>query len=80
MAKSGLLVLLANIILKLIVGLGLWRMAMAYNASNSVNQEIFVQAEPPVMENEPQQQERIFPIANRQEKIQIRSDSSNGDV
>ena len=42
MVKLGLLVLLGNIILKLIVGFGLWRMAMNYRdeSNNPINEDI----------------------------------------
>lgn len=83
MAKSGLLVLLANVILKAIVGFGLWRMAMAYNAPNTVDQEFVVDAGPAVENYVPEQQRgRIYMETNAMPpKTQIRSDSySNGDV
>ena len=37
MSKGGLLVILVNLLLKLIVGFGLWRMAMNYRAVNNNN-------------------------------------------
>ena len=39
MSKGGLLVILINLLLKLIVGFGLWRMAMKYRTMGNPNNE-----------------------------------------
>ena len=90
MFKIGLLFVLINIVLKLIVGFGLWRMAMFYRASIN-NQQMVVDeiandyaGDPAVMRAgvEQEQKGRIFPVANpTQGKTQIRSDSySNEEI
>ena len=90
MFKFGLLFVLINIVLKLIVGFGLWKMAIFYRASN--NQQIVVEEiDPDHVDNpadlrapvpEQEQKGRIFPSANPgQGKTQIRSDSySNEEI
>ena len=90
MFKLGLLFVLINIVLKLIVGFGLWKMAIIYKASN--NPQIVVEEiHPDYAENpadlrapvpEQEQKGRIFPVANPgQGKTQIRSDSySNEEI
>jgi hypothetical protein len=40
MLKFGLLILLANIFLKLILGIGLWKMAMETKANNAMEEVI----------------------------------------
>ena len=37
MLKFGLLILLANIFLKLLVGIGLWSMAMDFKSGEAIN-------------------------------------------
>ena len=39
MSKGGLLVILINLLLKLIIGFGLWRMAMKYRIAGNPNNE-----------------------------------------
>ena len=39
MSKGGLLIILINLLLKLIVGFGLWRMAMKYRTMGNPNNE-----------------------------------------
>ena len=49
MLKFGLLILLANIFLKLILGIGLWKMAME-TKSNAVMEEV-IQENIDILEN-----------------------------
>ena len=92
MFKGGLLFVLINIVLKLIVGFGLWKMAIFYK--NSSKPQLVVEemnpayAEDPavmragVPEQEQEQKGRIFPsAAPGKGKTQIRSDSySNEEI
>ena len=90
MFKGGLLFVLINIVLKLIVGFGLWKMAIIYRSSNNP-QLVVEEIIPDYAENpedlraaapEQEQKKRIFPNANPgQGKTQIRSDSySNEEI
>ena len=53
MSKGGLLVILVNLLLKLIVGFGLWRMAMNYRAVNNNNNAEDISQNPNYYVDEP---------------------------
>ena len=53
MSKGGLLVILVNLLLKLIVGFGLWKMAMNYRAVNNNNNAEDISQNPNYYVDEP---------------------------
>ena len=68
MLKFGLLFLLANIFLKLFIGIGLWKMAMAFKyggikSSVEYEEEQIVGGDPNILRRQvdPENQGRIFP-------------------
>ena len=65
MLKFGLLFLLANIFLKLFIGIGLWKMAMEFKSdgikSSIVYKEEQIVDRDPGRQVDPENQGRIFP-------------------
>jgi len=79
MLKFGLLILLANIFLKLILGIGLWKMAME-TKSNAVMEEVIQEN----MENNDIMREentgRIYPNEEREgNNIELREDGRGSE-
>lgn len=81
MLKFGLLILLANIFLKLLVGIGLWNMAMEFK-NKSINtseyrEEHIEEGSPEILRGQNNNNKRIFPNADDDKDFDIRQ--SNQD-
>lgn len=87
MLKFGLLLLLANIFLKLFIGIGLWKMAIEFK--NSGIKSSLKYDEEPIGEGDPnilrgqndltEKQGRIFPSSGQNKKYQLRDNDSNAE-
>ena len=85
MLKFGLLILLANIFLKLLVGVGLWNMAMEFknkniNASEYIEEQI-EGGSPEILrgQNNNNDNKRIFPNAEDDKDFDIRQSNQDQD-
>ena len=87
MLKFGLLLVLANIFLKLFIGIGLWKMAMEFKAGrvkSSVNydEEHINDADPNNISGQNDlndKQGRIFPSTEQNNKFQLREEDQEGE-
>ena len=74
MLKFGLLIVLANIFLKLLVGVGLWNMAMEFknkeniNSSDKYNEEQIEAGNPEILRGQNNNNKRIFPNPDEDDK------------
>ena len=87
MLKFGLLLVLANIFLKLFVGIGLWKMGMEYksgfgkNSSVKYEEEQIGEGDPNILRGQNDfnaRQGRIFPNTESDNKFQLR-ESGEGE-
>ena len=87
MLKFGLLLVLANIFLKLFVGIGLWKMGMEYksgfgkNSSVKYEEEQIGEGDPNILrgQNDANRQGRIFPASDNDNKFQLRESEDGED-
>ena len=82
MHKFGLLILLANIILKLGLGVGLWKIAMEYksglSSSTKYNEEQINDGKPEILRGPKNNNVRIFPTGEGDNNIDLKvSQQSN---
>ena len=82
MHKLGLLILLANIILKLGLGVGLWKIAMEYksglSSSTKYNEEQINDGNPEILRGPNNNNGRIFPTGEGDNNIDLKvSQQSN---
>ena len=74
MLKFGLLIVLANIFLKLLEGVGLWNMAMEFknkeniNSSDKYNEEQIEAGNPEILRGQNNNNKRIFPNPDEDDK------------
>ena len=82
MQKWGLLLVLANIFLKLFIGIGLWKMAMEYKnngikSSLKYEEEQIGEGDSNILRGQNDlndKQERIFPNSGNNNKFQLRQE------
>lgn len=87
MLKFGLLFLLANIFLKLFIGIGLWKMAMDFKSggiksSLKYEEEQIGEGDPNILRGQNdynEKQGRIFPTGEPNNKMQLRESEEEGD-
>ncbi len=78
MLKFGLLLVLANLFLKAIIGIGLWKMGMDFKAgiksSVNYNEEQIGDGDPNILrdQNDKERQGRIFPQPASNDNFEIR--------
>ena len=86
MLKFGLLFLLANIFLKLFIGIGLWKMAMDFKSggiksSLKYEEEQIGEGDPNILRGQNdynEKQGRIFPTGEPNNKMQLRESEEEG--
>ena len=87
MLKLGLLLVLANIFLKLFIGIGLWKMAMenksgGVKSSVNYNEEQIWDGDPNILRGQndfnSRQQGRIFPGAGSNDNFGLRQSDDQG--
>ena len=87
MLKFGLLFLLANIFLKLFIGIGLWKMAMDFKSggiksSLKYEEEQIGEGDPNILRGQNdynEKQGRIFPTGEPNNKMQLRESEEEGE-
>ena len=84
MLKFGLLILLANIFLKLLVGVGLWNMAMEFKNKNistsEYREEQIEEGSPEILRGQNNNNnKRIFPNAEDDKDFDIRQSNQDQD-
>ena len=90
MMKFGLLLVLANIFLKLFIGIGLWKMAMEFKnsgikASLKYDEEQIGEGDPNILKDQNylndlnDKQGRIFPSSGANNKFQLRESDEGED-
>ena len=84
MLKFGLLILLANIFLKLLVGIGLWSMAMDYKSGEAINFSENYKEEPidagnPEILRGPNSNGRIIPQGNNGNDFELRQSNQDNE-
>lgn len=87
MLKFGLLFLLANLFLKLFIGIGLWKMAMEFKSggiksSLKYEEEQIGDGDPTILKGQNDyndKQGRIFPTGGADNKFQIRESEEEGE-
>lgn len=85
MLKFGLLIVLANIFLKIVIGIGLWKMAMEFksgegiNSSEKYNEEEIAAGNPEILRGQ-NNNRRIFPDAENDKEFDLRqSEEQEGE-
>ena len=87
MLKFGLLLVLANIFLKLFIGIGLWKMAMEFKSggiksSVKYDEEQIGEGDPNILRGQNDlndKQGRIFPNSGTNNKFQLRESDEGED-
>lgn len=87
--KYGLLFLLANLFLKLFIGVGLWKMAienkyqqdeLGVKSSLKYNEEPIEEGDPNILRSKNENQRgRIFPTTNVDDQFKVRDNSVQDD-
>ena len=85
MLKFGLLLVLANLFLKLFLGVGIWKMAMegksGVKSSLKYEEEPIGEGDPNILrgQNDENRQGRIFPSSDNDNKFQLRESEDGED-
>ena len=85
MLKFGLLLVLANLFLKLFLGVGIWKMAMegktGVKSSLKYDEEPIGEGDPNILrgQNDENRQGRIFPASDNDNKFQLRESEDGED-
>ena len=85
MLKFGLLLVLANLFLKLFLGVGIWKMAMegktGVKSSLKYEEEPISEGDPNILrgQNDENRQGRIFPSSDNDNKFQLRESEDGED-
>ena len=85
MLKFGLLLVLANLFLKLFLGVGIWKMAMegksGVKSSLKYEEEQIGEGDPNILrgQNDANRQGRIFPASDNDNKFQLRESEDGED-
>ena len=85
MLKFGLLILLANIFLKLLVGIGLWSMAMDFKSGEAINfsekydEELIEAGNPEILRGQNNNNGRIIPQGNNGNDFELRQSNQDNE-